>query len=307
MTIFGIDIASYQQGINLQQARAEGIEFCIAKVTEGSTYRSPAWPAQRDQARAAGMLLAGYHYVRVGDPAGQAAACRAWLGDPSIPVMLDWENNGGGWPNFQAVLTAFRATGLRVVLGYIPGWYHTGQGRPDLRGTGLAVVASRYPTNTVAAPAAVYRSVPADAWAGYGGVDPTILQFSDRALVAGLQVDANAYRGTREQLAVLLGGLAPSPTPREPDFMATMSEDEKQQLLEAARAVVFGVAGQRDAGPLALSVAMIRDQLDTLSVRVSELHSAGGDVQAGPAVPPLDLDALAAKVVDLLAARLHTT
>lgn len=225
--IFGIDVSNYQAGIDMGRARAEGMDFVLAKVTEGTTYRNPAWPAQRDGARNAGLFLAGYHYVRTGNPAGEAAACKAWLGDTTIPIMLDWEQNGGDWNNFLAVLAAFRAAGLRVVFGYIPRWYWAQQGSPNIATSGLALVSSRYPTTNGGTPAAAYTAVTPTTWSGYGGLNPTILQFTDRATVAGTPIDANAFLGARDQLAALFGATtAPgSPTPALPvedDLMASI-------------------------------------------------------------------------------------
>lgn len=240
--IFGIDISRYQAGIDLAQVAREGFAFVIAKVTQGSRYRSSAWPGQRDAARANGLHLAGYHYIDTTDPAAQAANCRAHLGDPSIPVMLDWENDGGEWANFRRVLAAFRAAGLDVRLAYVPGWYHAQHGAPDLTGTGLALVSSRYPSYATGPASVIYEQVGGRTWTGYGGLNPTILQFTDRASVAGLQVDANAFLGSREQLAELFGTAGPvttlapprvredvdmyikcKPDPGKPDMVAILS------------------------------------------------------------------------------------
>lgn len=225
--LLGVDVSRYQQGIDMARVRADGMDFVLAKTTEGATYRSPAWPAQRDGARQAGLLLAAYHYVRTDNAAAQAANCRAALGDISIPVMLDWEKNGGDWPNFLRVAAAFRAAGLRVVLGYIPRWWWQQQGSPNLTSTGLVLVSSRYPSTATGSPASIYRAVTATTWSGYGGLTPTILQFTDRGTVAGLQVDVNAYLGSRAQLAVLLGAPpAPSPLPAPILTAATLPEDD---------------------------------------------------------------------------------
>lgn len=210
--IFGIDTSNYQAGINLAKARAEGMDFLIAKVTQGSGYRSPAWPAQRDGARAAGLLLAGYHYIDTSDPAAQAANCAGHLGDKSIPLALDWESAGGNWLNFVRVLAAFRAAGLKVVLAYSPHWYWQQQGSPDMASIGLPLWASGYPSPaTGQTPAALYGSVTARHWASYGGLNVAVLQFSDRAAVAGLSLDCSAFNGTRAQLETLFGAPAPAP------------------------------------------------------------------------------------------------
>jgi len=42
-------------------------------------------------------------------------------------------------------------------------------------------------------------------WAPFGGCQPDILQFTDRALIAGKVLDANAFRGSPDQLGTLLG------------------------------------------------------------------------------------------------------
>jgi hypothetical protein len=213
MTLFGIDVSRYQAGIDLHRAAGEGVAFVIAKATQGAGYRSPAWPAQRDGARAAGLLLAAYHYVTADPPAAQAANAAAWVGDPAIPFALDWEAPGVDAAHFAAVLGAFRAAGLHPVLGYVPRWYHGQQGGPDLSRLGITLWASRYPSPAAGTPAGIYSTIAAASraacWAPYGGLAPALWQFTDRASVAGLRVDADAFEGTRDQLAALLSPPAP--------------------------------------------------------------------------------------------------
>lgn len=313
--ILGIDISNYQAGINLAQVKAEGFDFVLAKVTEGATYRNPSWPAFRDQARAAGLLLAGYHYVRTGNPAGEAAACKAWLGDTGIPIMLDWEQNGGDFHNFLAVLNAFRAAGLKVPLGYIPRWYWQQQGSPPLTGFGLGLVSSRYPTASGGTAAAIYRSVTATTWSAYGGLTPTILQFTDRASVAGKQVDANAYLGTRAELAALLGSATPSPIPRVSEEDDLTPDQANQLALLVSQLVVgpdpvgepwgwptFG-GGTNEKLTVVDYLRRTNQQLQTLAAQVSALETGKTSI-AGPAVlTSADLDAIADRVVKLLGAK----
>lgn len=311
--IFGIDISGYQQGISLTRARSEGVEFCIAKVTEGTSYRSPAWPAQRDQARAAGMLLAGYHYVRTGNPAGEAAACKAWLGDSTIPIMLDWEQNSGNIQNLIVVLNAFRQAGMRVTLGYIPRWYWQQTGGGDLRSLGLALVSSRYPTSQLGVPAQIYRYVTQDTWSGYGGLNPSILQFTDRATVAGMQVDANAFLGTRDQLAALIGAGVPAtrfePTPATAeddvawtDKLPDYYTGDPNDMMFAGDAVAWGTAhaaNARDAAREAVSrVVALENKIDALSARLAAGSPATG---SGPvALTDADVQRIATAVIGLL-------
>jgi hypothetical protein len=217
VTIFGIDVSHYQAGINMARVAAEGFDFVIGKVSQGSTYRSPCWAAQRDGARNAGMIVAGYHFVDTSPAAAQAANCLAALGDPTLPVALDWENGGGDWANYIRVLAAFRAAGIRVVLGYLPHWYWATEGSPDIAPTGLPLWSSRYPSTRQTTAAAQYGAVILRDWDGYGGADVGLLQFSASAHVAGHTCDASAFRGTREQLLALFHSAAPLPGPAPSD------------------------------------------------------------------------------------------
>lgn len=202
MTLYGIDIASYQAGLNLAEVKSEGFDFVIAKVTQGSSYTDPSWPAFRDSARANGLILVGYHYVTGDAPPAQAHNLVDHLGDASIPVMLDFEAGSGDLTNFWAVADAITAAGAHVALSYIPRWYWQRIGSPDLTGV-PGLVASDYVAGTGYA-SALYPGEQSSFWAGYGGIEPVILQFTDAAQVAGQTIDADAYRGTADQLQQLL-------------------------------------------------------------------------------------------------------
>ncbi len=207
--IFGADVSHWQgsKGLNAGKLAGEGFDFVMVKVSEGSGFRDPSWPTLRDQSRAAGLITIGYHYVTTDPPELQAANCRRWIGDPTIPVMVDWEEGGGDFANALAVIVALRAVGLTVPLGYFPRWYWEEQGRPDLRPAGVRLISSRYPTNAPGCAPALFQRVPVHYWNGYGGLVPSMLQFSSHATTQGIEIDADAYRGDR---AGLLAALAPS-------------------------------------------------------------------------------------------------
>lgn len=212
MTVFGPDLSNYQADIDLGAVASAGCDFVIGKITEGASYRNPAWPKHRDAARAHGLLIAGYHFLSNDPPAQQAANCKAWIGDTGIPVALDWENGGGNWSNFLGVLAAFRDAGLHVILAYAPRWYWQAQGSPDISAAGIPLWSSRYPTTAPGAISRLYAAVTDTHWAGYGGADVALLQFADSAQIGGHIVDCSAFRGTRDQLAALFNA-APAPGP----------------------------------------------------------------------------------------------
>jgi len=209
MTIFGPDIANFQAGLDLSAVKAEGFDFVFCKVSEGNYFQDRTWPGFRDTAHANGLLLAGYHYVR-GDntPDSQADTFVQQLGDKNIPAMLDFEANGGNIDNFWAVLNAIEARGVHVALSYIPHWYWQQIGSPDISGV-PGLIQSSYVGGSGFA-SALYPGDQAGNWAGFGGRNVDILQFTDKASIAGKAVDCNAFCGTRDQLAALLGGTNPT-------------------------------------------------------------------------------------------------
>ncbi|PSR58047.1 MULTISPECIES: glycoside hydrolase family 25 protein [Nocardia] len=202
MTIFGIDISNNNgPDIDLAQVKAEGFDFVFAKVSEGDYFVDHTWPAYRQAAHAAGLLVAGYHYVRADcDIDRQAALFTEHLG--GAPAMLDFEANSGEMSVFWALCRAINARGVTVSLSYIPRWYAQQIGSPDLAQV-PGLIQSSYVGGTGFA-AALYPGDSSPYWNGFCGRAVDILQFTDAAQVAGHAVDANAFRGTVEDLRRLL-------------------------------------------------------------------------------------------------------
>jgi len=215
----GIDASHYQSGINLNAVASEGLEFCIGKISQGSSSRDPQWPATRDQGRAAGLIIAAYHYVDVSNADRQAANCAGWIGDKTIPIALDWEAGGGNWANLLAVLAAFRRAGLNVRLLYTGPGYWEAQGSPDMSGTGLALWKAHYPSTVAGTPSGLYANVPQSFWAPMGGLETRLLQFAETAMVAGMTTDCSAFLGAIDELATLLGTTGGNDLTPEQDAM----------------------------------------------------------------------------------------
>ncbi|AIK69262.1 lysin A [Mycobacterium phage Minerva] len=225
---WGIDISNHQGEMDLNRVKAEGFDFIWCKVSEGANYRDPFWPGNRDKARAAGLILAGYHYVRTGDPAAQAKTFVEHLGDKSIPAMLDFEDGSGNIEQFWAVKAEIEKLGVQVRLSYIPDWYWERIGKPDLSKV-PGLISSEYVSGTGYA-SVLYPGNSSNFWKAYGGRTPDVLQFTDRALVAGKSVDANAFRGTPDKLRRLLGAGGD-------DFLSALSDAEQRLLFDRTNQV----------------------------------------------------------------------
>lgn len=223
MTLFTIDIAFYQGGLNIAQVYQEGFAAVMARCSTGYNGGSPdsAFPNFRAQAKTAGGLFGGYHFLypsRLVSIAHQADVCAAALG--SVPsVMIDHEPDGSGAPipslaDAIAFAQAMRARGKLCRLHYLPHWVWQAMGSPSLAplaAAGLELVSSNY-TGSGDFASNLYPGASGAGWASYGGLKPRLWQFTDGAIVAGQRVDANAFEGTLAQLATYFTS-APNPTP----------------------------------------------------------------------------------------------
>lgn len=205
--IFGPDISNNNGFVDIAQIQREGFDFVFAKVSEGSTFKDTYWARTRDECQRLGLIVAGYHYVKTDDPNRQADNFVSTLGDRSIPAMLDFEANSGGIGNYWAVKNAIEARGVTVRLSYIPRWYWQQIGQPDLSSV-PGLIQSSYVNGTGYA-SVLYPGDTSSMWNGFGGRNVDILQFTDKALIAGMSLDANAFRGTPDQLRELLGLQSP--------------------------------------------------------------------------------------------------
>jgi Glycosyl hydrolases family 25 len=206
MVTFGLDISHHQDlGLDLAQCRREGIEFVFIKATEGSSFIDGEFGANLAEARAAGLLACAYHYVRSNASAAAQVANVQRVVPRDVPVIPDVEANSGGLALTRDVVGRLRAAGYTVPLTYLPRWYWQQIGSPSLAGL-PPLWSSRYPDNIVGSIADEWADVPASYWNGYGGLEVAVLQFTSSVSVAGHHpLDCNAYRGTRDQLAALLG------------------------------------------------------------------------------------------------------
>lgn len=92
--IKGIDVSRWQKGIDWKAVAADGVQFAFLKATDGANGVDPEYQNHRKAAKAAGLLVGGYHYFRFEqDIPQQAVNFMRTLGDirGELPPVVDVE------------------------------------------------------------------------------------------------------------------------------------------------------------------------------------------------------------------------
>ncbi len=195
MTIHFPDLSHHKQ------VSLEGAVALITKATEGTSFVDPSYAGYKADAAKRGIPFCAFHWLHAANVAGQAKHCFSVVG-PGVPLMIDDEDptDGLSLARTLAFVQAYRALGGLVKLEYLPRWFWSNHGSPDLRPlakAGLALVSSAYPRSGY-----TEQGV---GWLPYGGVYPAIWQYTDAHPFNGQAVDFNAFKGTVDDLRVLWG------------------------------------------------------------------------------------------------------
>lgn len=213
MTMNGIDISSYQSGIDLTVVPCD---FVIIKATQGTGYVNPDCDRAYQQAKRAGKLRGTYHYVGGGNAVAEADYyvnnIKGYIKDGLLAI--DWEaEQNGAWGNEayleQLVRRVIERTGVKPLI---------------------YSMASRY-----AQVAAVAKKLDCGLWiAEYADMNPTgyqahpwregaygcaIRQYASTGRLNGWggDLDLNIAYMTREQWAKYVNpGGKPAPAPANP-------------------------------------------------------------------------------------------
>lgn len=213
--LFGLDVSSWQDGLHL--GGVPDIDFVIARTTDG-TYRDRAYRSHIDDAERAGLVTAAYHYLRApseGAPIAQQVSASLEVMGPrhKRPVWIDVETSGGTLTaaNILDCKRLFEQAGVRVVgvYSYIPYWEgRIAGGEPDTHQFGSVWVAN-YPDSRRVPFKELWNRIPKDKFDyPLGNQKPKLWQYSGNAAVPGWGsgVDANAFRGTKDELHRLFYG-----------------------------------------------------------------------------------------------------
>lgn len=189
---YGIDIASYQAGVDLAEVKGEGFSFAYVKATQGTNYIDPQYSGWAGNP--GGLHEIPYHYVTTESPNAQMAYFRKVVGEGPTECMLD-EEVGGSSTGAQVTLMveAAKLQGFSSVDLYLPHWRWLEIGSPDISKMGVRyLIASDYPNNSPGYASELYPGDGFVGWNEYGNKRPDILQFTDTADVDHQHVDADA-------------------------------------------------------------------------------------------------------------------
>lgn len=199
--------------MDLGAAYRDGIRFFTHKATESTDVQHVHYGDAMNRARAAGIpFLGAYHVVRSGDVAGEVQYFLAYL-DAKTP----WWRTFPGW-FFQIDLEkwsyddvpAAAGQAFGAVLGREAGhvsllYASQGQYGNSLGGS-LPLWNANYGYNPVAHYREAYPGDTGVGWSEYSGRVPRIWQFGSNLKIGSQpNCDANAFRGTAEDFARMIG------------------------------------------------------------------------------------------------------
>lgn len=192
MSLNGIDIASWQAGIDLSRVPCD---FVIVKSTQGTGYINPDYTRAINQAENNGKLIGVYHYI---DGTGSAKAeaqhfvnvVKDKIGKAIL--CLDWESEQNkAWGNLEyldaMVKEVYNITGVRPLIYASLSVFPWDIAKNNNCGTWVAQYANMNPTG--------YQS---DPWNNF---DCTIRQYSSTGRLSGYNgnLDLNLGKLTKEQ------------------------------------------------------------------------------------------------------------
>jgi GH25 family lysozyme M1 (1,4-beta-N-acetylmuramidase) len=198
----GIDVSHWQGGINWVQVAGAGIDFAIAKATQGTSIADKYYVRNAHRARKQGIRFTAYHFAQPGR--GPNSATRqadfflghAKLGSNDLVPALDIERTGGlGRTALRRWVLDWLGQvqariGVKAIVYSNPGFWHSAMGNTS------AIARAGYEVLWVAHWNTEHPSVPAQRWDGNGW---TIWQWTKCGHVPGIRtcVDRDALTGTR--------------------------------------------------------------------------------------------------------------
>lgn len=314
MTVLYVDVSHHdwdRRGSNLDwnAVRQATSPVMVARATYGDpggwNRTSRHFADFQTGAAAAGFTLrGGYHNLIRGDTASIARqvdwlraeldkhGCNWAMCDIEPYAELVSANMWPRWQDVQRFHDRWYQVDDRVMAWYLPRWFWAWRdkapslGEPDLRGLRGPLVQSHYAGGDGSAQT-IYANAGGDGGTGwddfYGGRYPDIWQYSSGADVAGASsnTDINAYRGSLDELRMLLGD-GDDMAINETDFNALIW---RVQAIIANEPKVLGgpLAGEKNELAARLAGLAMPAMTDEQLVKLADLIAVR---LPAPAVPP---------------------
>jgi GH25 family lysozyme M1 (1,4-beta-N-acetylmuramidase) len=326
-TIFGWDASHYDGDLtkaDLVQAKAEGIAFITHKIGEGTSNTDETAAAALTAARDAGIkVIGGYYFIHSGGMVAQAVRCIE-LADRMVPWwrtfpgwfwQTDAETDTGGHLPSPAEVKEFSdalaaKSGRRVVVYASHGMYGN-----RLAGLGHLLWNANYPSSRKAGFKDLYPGNSYAGWTAYSGQTPALCQYTSSATIAGhTTCDANAFRGTVDELLALVAPTTDSPggsdvsgfDAGDAHFLLTYKGLPATTPTQSLGTAVL--SAQNNSAAAVAQLAALQKSLDALSAAIAAGHGTPGtDTAAVLAAVKAVGDAESATHTELLAkvAELH--
>ncbi len=185
----GIDVSAHNGMMNLNAARADGIEFIFIKASEGAGFRDENFVLNYQKASHAGMKVGAYHFFRFDvDGVAQAVNLLRSVGprplDLGLVIDVEEDGNPGGYTpdqvaeQLQKMVEYLNMRGHRVMFYSNERGYNKYLFRDEFRGFPFWICSFTEDTAS------------AGSWSFW--------QYSHRGRVAGIRgdVDLNAFHGS---------------------------------------------------------------------------------------------------------------
>lgn len=203
-TVKGMDVSYYEESIDWNTVRANGIEFAIIRATDGLQFPDPKFPAYWAGAKAAGVIRGAYQFFRPAqDPIAQANLLLSRMGPPQpgdLPPVLDVEVSGGLTPAEVAAAVRAWVDHVAQEIGRQPIIYAGLYSWHDLTGNTDVTTSPLWVAQYTAAPC---PNIPSP-WTRW-----LMWQHSSTGSVPGIpgsMLDINLFNGTRRDLVAFTNG-----------------------------------------------------------------------------------------------------
>lgn len=211
-----LDLNNHKPGYDLKRFRDEAWAGVGLKATEGDYFTDGLFAAYLDRARDVDLPAFAYHWQIRDIPVSRQVALVKRVVPTDCPLALDVERysaNGvvvhsGGAAVSRDLVHGLQDAGYQVKFTYMPYWYYTEMGSPDLSGLPY-LWGSSYGSNSPGGRRMNISTVSPAAFNGYGNVDMKMLQYTSTGQPGNL--DFNIYRGHADQFRDYLYGTSTAP------------------------------------------------------------------------------------------------